>query len=151
MPSPEAAERRARYQVHMQEGLGIDETLIERVVHGFYADVRADAVLGPIFAGKISDWGPHLERMCAFWSSVMLMSGRYHGQPMPKHTPLPIDAAHFDRWLELFEAAARRIASPEAAEAFIERAHRIAQSLELGVAMHHGKLLGVGERFRREA
>jgi hemoglobin len=151
MASPEAAERRARYQSHMSGDLGVDEALIEAVVHGFYADVRADAVLGPIFAARIADWGPHLERMCAFWSSVMLMSGRYHGQPMPKHTPLPIDAAHFDRWLDLFEAAARRIAAAEAAEAFIERARRIAQSLELGVAAHHGKLLALGERFRRQS
>jgi hemoglobin len=149
MASPEAAERRATYQAHMREAVGVDEALIAAVVHGFYADVRADALLGPIFEARIADWGPHLEQMCAFWSSVMLMSGRYHGQPMPKHTPLPVDAAHFDRWLALFEAAARRIAPTDAAEAFIERARRIAQSLELGVAAHSGVLLGVGERFHR--
>src|SRR6185437_7027464 len=50
----------------------------------------------------------HLQTMCDFWSSVLLMTGRYHGQPMRKHAPLPIGGVHFDRWLELFEAAARR-------------------------------------------
>ena len=47
---------------------------------------------------------PHL---CAFWSSVALMSGRYHGQPMVAHLPLPIDTPHFDRWLEIFAETAR--------------------------------------------
>jgi hemoglobin len=78
------------------------------------------------------------------------MSGRYHGAPMPKHLPLPVDAAHFDRWLELFEATAKEVCPPEAAEHFIERARRIAASLELGVAGVNGVLLGLGERFRRE-
>jgi hemoglobin len=79
-----------------------------------------------------------------------LMSGRYQGTPMPKHMPLPIDAAHFDRWLELFEATATEVCPPEAAGHFVERAQRIAASLELGVAGANGVLLGRGERFRRE-
>jgi hemoglobin len=86
--------------------------------------------------------------MCAFWSSVTLMSGRYHGSPMAKHLPLPVDAAHFDRWLALFEATARELCPPEAAAYFVERAQRIATSLELGIAGGHGVLLGIGERFR---
>jgi hemoglobin len=87
--------------------------------------------------------------MFAFWSSVALMSGRYHGSPMAKHMPLPIDAGHFDRWLALFEETAREICPPEAAAHFIERARRIAESLELGIAGQHGVLLRSGERFRR--
>ena len=93
----------------------------------------------------IGDWEPHL---CAFWSSVALMSGRYHGTPMVKHVALPIDA---DRWLALFEVTAREICSPEAAAHFVERARRIAASLELGIAGGHGVLLGNGERFASEA
>jgi hemoglobin len=124
--------------------------MIDRLVRGFYARVRADEMLAPVFDARIRDWEPHLQQMCAFWSSVALMSGRYHGAPMPKHLPLPIDAAHFDRWLELFEATAADICPPEAAEHFVERARRIAASLELGVAGANGALLGLGERFRRK-
>ena len=88
--------------------------------------------------------------MCAFWSSVALMTGRYHGTPMVKHMPLPVDAGHFDRWLELFEATAREICPPEAAERISwSVARRIAASLELGVAGGQGVMLGTGERFRR--
>ena len=100
-------ERRERLTAEIMERTGIDEAMIERLVRGFYAKVRADAVLGPIFEARIRDWEPHLAQMCAFWSSVALMTGRYHGTPMAKHLPLPVDAGHFDRWLELFEAAAR--------------------------------------------
>jgi hemoglobin len=87
--------------------------------------------------------------MCAFWSSVALMSGDYHGNPMGRHLPLPIDARHFDRWLVLFEATAADICPPSAARHLIERAHRIAQSLELGIAASQGTLLRRGQRFYR--
>lgn len=143
--------RRAGIIERIQAETGIDEPMITQLVHAFYRRVRADPLIGPVFAARISDWDPHLERMCAFWSSVMLMSGRYHGAPMPKHAVLPIDAAHFDRWLELFRATARDICPPPAAERFIERAEMIARSLELGVATSQGVLLDRDQRFRRIA
>lgn len=68
---------------------------------------------------------------------------------MPKHLPLPIDARHFDRWLELFSETAFTLCPPVAADHFIERARRIAESLELGVANASGVLLAKGERFVR--
>jgi hemoglobin len=68
------------------------------------------------------------------------MSGRYHGQPMTAHLPLPIDTPHFDRWLELFAETAREVCSPAAAALFVDRAHRIADSLELGIAAQKGEI-----------
>lgn len=143
------AERRAQLTADISEKTGITEAMIERLVHGFYAKVRTDALLAPVFEARIRDWEPHLAQMCAFWSSVALMSGRYHGTPMVKHLPLLVDAAHFDRWLALFEQAAREICPPQAAAHFVERARRIAASLELGIAGGQGILLGSGERFWR--
>lgn len=144
-----AVARRAEITRAVRERTGIDEAMIERLVRGFYARVRDDAVLGPIFAKRITDWEPHLQRMCAFWSSVALMTGIYHGQPMQKHLPLPVDGRHFDRWLALFEATAEEICPPQAAAYFIERARRIAESLELGIACAQGVLLHKGQRLRR--
>jgi hemoglobin len=118
-------ERRERITAEIVKRTGIDEHMIERLVRRFYEKVRGDALLGPVFAARIRDWEPHLQRMCAFWSSVALMSGRYHGNPMTKHLPLPVDAAHF-----------------------VERAWRIAESLELGIAGGRGILLRRGERLR---
>jgi hemoglobin len=140
-------ERRAQIVQQMREHTGIDESMIEQLVHGFYARVRDDELLGPIFNSRIRDWDPHLQRMCNFWSSVVLSSGVYHGQPMRMHLPLPVDARHFDRWLALFERTARDLFDEEIAELFVDRAQRIAMSLELGIASSHGVLLGRGERF----
>ena len=144
------AGRRERITAEISERTGITEAMIERLVRAFYDKVRSDAVLAPIFDARIKDWEPHLQQMCAFWSSVALMSGRYHGAPMVKHLPLPVDAAHFDRWLDLFETTVHEICRPVAAAHFVERARRIAASLELGIANGQGVLLGVGERFRRD-
>ena len=145
----EAAARRAAAVQRIRDETGIDEALIDALVEGFYARVRDDDFIGPVFAERISDWGPHLEQMKLFWSSVALSTGVYQGRPMPKHLPLPIDARHFDRWLEIFEAAARDLCPPVAAEHFIVRARRIAESLELGVANANGVLVGPGERYTR--
>ncbi len=119
---------------------GIDEAMIERLVREFYRRILEDPLLGPIFQARVADWPVHLARMCDFWSSVVLMSGRYHGQPMATHLPLPVDTPHFDRWLELFAATAHDLFPRHAAEYFLERAHRIADSLELGIAAQKGEI-----------
>jgi len=121
---------------------GIGEAMIERLVRAFYGRARLDPFIGPIFESKVRDWEAHIARICAFWSSVALMSGRYHGQPMAAHLGLPIDTAHFDRWLEIFAATAQELCPPAAAAHFLERAQRIADSLEMGMAAHKGEIRG---------
>ena len=143
----EGPARRSRLTAEIVEQTGIDEALIGKLVHTFYASIREDALLGPIFEAQVEDWDKHLDRMCAFWSSVTLMTGRYHGQPMRAHAPLGISGAHFDNWLALFSATAKDVCTATAADHFIERAHKIAQSLELGIAMQRGVSLKPGERL----
>lgn len=114
---------------------GVTEAMISDLVHAFYARVRADPDLGPIFEGAIRGvWEPHLQKMCAFWSSVMLTSGRYKGNPMAAHLRhKSIRPFHFDRWLALFRETAQQVCPPDAASAFIDRAERIADSLQRGM------------------
>jgi hemoglobin len=126
---------------------GIDDAMIEKLVRTFYGRVRCDALLGPVFESRVTDWGAHIARLCLFWSSVALMSGRYHGQPMAAHMPLPVDAAHFERWLQIFTTTARELCPPAAAAHFIERASRIADSLELGIAAQKGDIGRRGTRL----
>jgi hemoglobin len=135
-----AAERRARITAGLMEKTGIDDAMIERLVRMFYARVQADPLIGPIFATRIEDWEAHIAKLCAFWSSVALMTGRYHGQPMQAHLELPVAAEHFDRWIALFERTADELCPPQAASHFIERARRIADSFELGIAGRQGKI-----------
>jgi hemoglobin len=151
MDADHPASRRADVTADVVQRTGIDEAMIERLVRRFYDKVRGDPLLGPVFAARIADWEPHLLRMTDFWSSVALMSGRYHGRPMEKHMKLPVDAEHFDRWLALFQETAGEVCPPAAACHFIERAQRIAESLELGLALHHNTYVRKGQRFRRPA
>jgi hemoglobin len=132
--------RRARITAEIKRQTGIDEPMIERLVRTFYGRVQLDPLLGPVFAERVTDWEDHMQRLCAFWSSVTLLTGRYHGQPMPKHARLPVDGTHFDRWLDLFEATAKEVCPPTAAAVFIDRARRIADSLEMGVATVKGEM-----------
>lgn len=127
---------------------GVDEAMIRELVHRFYARVRADAVLGPIFDRIIGDgWDEHLAKLCDFWSSVTLMTGRYHGRPMPAHFRIEgLDATHFGRWLALFRLTAHEVCPPEAAALFVQRAETIAESFQLGLAAARGELPPISRR-----
>lgn len=131
--SPPIVSARPEITAALMAQTGLDEAILRDLVHRFYDRVRADAVLGPVFAARITDWGPHLERMVAFWSSVALMTGRYHGAPMPAHATLPVNGAHFARWLDLFRQTATEVCPPEGAALVIERAERIARSFQMAV------------------
>ena len=118
----------------------ITEEALGRLVERFYARVRRDPLLGPVFNGAIDDWPEHLERLHAFWSSVMLTSGRYKGRPLPahlKHGPA-MTAERFERWLALWRQATSEMFEPEAAAALHSKAERIAESLTLGVRYAKG-------------
>jgi hemoglobin len=112
----------------------LSEPLIERLVHTFYGRVREDALIGPIFEARLAGrWDAHLAKMIDFWSSIALRSGRYFGRPHVAHQDLGLDPAHFQRWLTLFEETARAVCDEASAAFFIDRAHRIADSLQIGL------------------
>ena len=122
----------------------ITEQDIARLVPAFYERVRQDLVLGPIFNDAIGDWPHHLDKLKAFWSSVMLTTGRYKGQPMVAHVrhEKRMTPDNFARWLALWRQTSGDVLSPEAAAAFQEKADRIAESLLLGVQFHRDRNAG---------
>jgi hemoglobin len=116
----------------------VTEDAIRRLLALFYGRVRHDPQLGPVFARAVgttdTDWAPHLARVSDFWSSVMLRSGRYHGDPFSVHLRLPdLQPTMFDRWLALFGETCAELFDPDVADAFRERAERIASSLRMGL------------------
>lgn len=112
----------------------ITEVEIQELVRRFYAKVRQDPMIGPVFEAKVEDWDHHLSKLADFWSSVMLTTGRYKGNPMLAHLRLKtVTPAHFDRWLALFAETAAEIFPPDAAREFIARAENIGRSLQLGM------------------
>jgi hemoglobin len=119
----------------LQKALQIDEASLQALVDDFYARVRADPKLGPIFNDAIDDWPGHLDKLTAFWSSVMLTSGRYKGQPVPAHMRhiTRITPELFDRWLALWAESTEQLMTPEAAALLQAKAARIAESLQLAL------------------
>ncbi|MHC2000062.1 group III truncated hemoglobin [Methylobacterium sp. CM6241] len=122
-----------------------EDTLTEASLHAFlgafYARVQRDPLIGPVFARVIAndDWPRHLAVIQDFWSSVLLKSGRYKGNPFGKHRGLgDLTPAHFARWLALFEQAANEEFPPDIATILIERAHRIGDSLQAGLFFRPG-------------
>jgi hemoglobin len=174
--------RREQVMAEIAARTGIDEAMIDRLVRAFHARAMLDGLPGPVFASRIGDWELHLQRIVAFWSSVALTIGRYHGQPMRGHLALPVGAAHstdgsrcsrkppramthslrsrasaralfVQRFTQTPAGAsvwidARAMCRPAAAEHFIERARRIAQGFEGGMAVYHGIMPREGGPFR---
>jgi len=104
---------------------------IAELVKAFYMKVRDDRLLGPVFAVAIGNaWGPHLEKMNGFWSSVLLDSRVYKGNPMAIHEQLPsLTRDNFERWLQLWRETAPTICSSELASLFIRKAEMIGGNL----------------------
>lgn len=119
----------------MDAGHDITETQIAALIPRFYDRVRADALIGPVFARAIDNWPPHLEKLMAFWSSVMLTSGRYKGNPMAAHMNhlATITPPMFDRWLALWAQVTVETLPADIATALQAKADRIAQSLKLAL------------------
>jgi hemoglobin len=103
---------------------------VAKLVYTFYDKVRADELLGPVFEQAISNWGPHLEIMCNFWSTMLLYSGRYKGDPMSKHLSLPLAPNHFSQWLSLFNGTVEALFRGEIADNAKARAKNIARIMQ---------------------
>ena len=117
----------------------LSEEHIAELVDRFYARVRGDELLGPIFEAAIGDeWIPHLTKMRAFWSTVMLASRTYKGNPMIAHLNLPrLTREHFDRWLEIWRQTAGELYAEPVAGQFIQKAEMIAERLLETISLYH--------------
>ena len=120
---------------------GITEARLKTLVDLFYARVRRDPLIGPVFNGAIHDWPEHLDKLHAFWSSVMLTSGRYKGRPLPAHIKHgdAITPQSFERGVSLWRETTEEVLPPAAAAAMQEKAARIAESLSLGIEFARGR------------
>jgi hemoglobin len=114
------------------------EAAIAACVENFYAAALADEALGPMFREAIDDLPAHLQVIRDFWSHALLGTKRYEGSAFGAHMKLPIEWPHFDRWLALFEAAAREHLPADLAERALARARHMTQSFRVGLFPFHG-------------
>lgn len=112
------------------------QTEISELVDRFYAKVREDDEIGPIFNETIESWDAHLALLKDFWTTVLTGEPRYKGNPMVAHFPLKLDKRHFHRWLSLFEETAAEIMSAEHAQIILRKAEQIAANIERMRAMY---------------
>lgn len=122
------------------------EADIARLVGQFYDRVRRDAELGPIFTDVAQvDWSHHIPRLVGFWSTVLLGTGQYRGNPVQPHlelgTKTALHTAHFERWLALFGQTVDALFAGDRAEMAKMRAQSIATVLQsklyVAGALHH--------------
>jgi hemoglobin len=111
----------------------IDEEAIALMVRRFYERARQDAQLGPVFEAAVHDWPAHFARLEDFWSSVLLTTGRYKGNPFARHLNRGIGPEMFPRWLGLWRETAQELFEPQPAQLLIHRAERIGDSLRSGM------------------
>ena len=116
----------------------ITELAIAALVERFYSKARRDPLIGPVFNAAVEDWDEHLHKLRDFWSSVMLTTGRYKGNPMAVHLKQPIEPQFFDRWLELWRDTAGELFAPPIAARLRDKADRIADSLKLALFYRPG-------------
>ena len=111
-----------------------DADRIALLVHGFYADVRNDPLLGPVFEKALHGrWDAHLQRLVDFWSTVALGTRSFKGDVFGKHMALEgITPAHFAAWVGLWQQHTNRLFAPEVAHDLQVAAHGIARNLFRG-------------------
>jgi hemoglobin len=61
-PVMNGSQRRAQITADIAERTGIDDAMIQRLVHAFYAKIRKDAFLGPVFHSRVGSRDLHLAR-----------------------------------------------------------------------------------------
>jgi hemoglobin len=127
--------------------MALEHHQLRPLIDAFYRRVRRDVRLGPIFEAHVKDWDEHSERLTDFWSSLMLTSGRYKGNPFATHRPFAaaLDPELFERWLELWQISTDEMFPAEIAAEFQRKAGRVAESLKAGLLFNPGLASGGGE------
>ncbi|WP_019588194.1 group III truncated hemoglobin [Deinococcus apachensis] len=118
------------------------EAALRPLLADFYARARADDLLGPLFAAHVTDWDAHLDRVTAFWVTMLGGGAAWRGNLNSVHAGLGIRGPHLARWLALFRAAAQAHLSPQAAALLTTRAEA------MGARLGQGKR-GNGPHVRR--
>jgi hemoglobin len=108
---------------------------LELLIDRFYEKVKTDTVIGPFF-GHVN-WERHLPVMYDFWENTLFYTGGYNGNPLKSHKALharcPLNAAHFERWLELFMSTVDEMYEGEKAELAKQRALSISTVMRIKI------------------
>jgi hemoglobin len=112
----------------------LDRAGITLLVDRFYAAVRADAVLGPVFEPLLQGrWDAHLARMVDFWCTASKVERSFRGDVYRQHMALTgITPQHLARWLRLWQQHTAALFAPAAAARLQGVAVGVARVMHLG-------------------
>lgn len=117
---------------------------LARLLKSFYADVRQDDVIGPIFNSRIHDWPSHLEKIAEFWALQTGGPSVYAGGFGRAHLPLGLDLVHFEHWLGLWEWNCKRNLQEAEATEMIGLAYVFGRRLHAMTTGRSGLNIGPG-------
>lgn len=112
----------------------VTDAQIAAVIEEFYAVVRTHPGLGPVFAAHVTDWAAHEAKIARFWKNAIRHERDYDGNPMAVHKAAGnVRPGMFIPWLALFDRVLTRNLPPEVAGAWSALAHRIGDSMAMGL------------------
>jgi hemoglobin len=128
-----------------------DRADVAVLVEAFYRRVFEDALIGPIFTEIARmDLDHHLPIITDFWETVLFNARRYRRDLLQLHLALnrrfPLEAQHFERWLELWIATVDERYAGQKAELAKTQGRRIAGSIYRRV---HGRSASEFESLER--
>lgn len=115
-----------------------------KLVNAFYAKIRKDELLGPIFNKHIPEdhWPKHIEHITDFWMGRLFGVIAFKGNPAEKHRQVDegqgyqIKKSHFDHWVNLWTETVTKQYNCKLADKAIMMAGRIAQG-QMGFIMQN--------------
>lgn len=121
-----------------------NRTDIELLVNIFYERIIADQKLGYIFQHIAQEnRDTHLPAMYDFWENIILFTGKYEGNPMnlPQHLHhiIPLNAAHFYHWNQLFVCTVNDLFEGEKANLAKQRAISISGIIKKNILDYQQK------------
>lgn len=118
---------------------------IFQLITAFYAKVRSDDLLGPIFNGMISDWNKHHDHLTTFWCNQLFIErGTYRGDPIVVHQKVDdfaqhkINEQHFGRWLNLWVRTIDELFTGDYAFILKNRARKMSTHIHLSIFTARG-------------
>ncbi len=118
---------------------------VAKLIHAFYAEVREDDLLGPIFNSMIKDWDKHLDLLTDFWETNLFFVKKYTGNPLEAHVRTDkfnnhtINEFHFGTWLNLWFKNIDDLFEGENAQLAKNRARNMSTFMNMEIFNHKPK------------
>lgn len=115
---------------------------ISLLVRTFYAKIRKDEMLGPIFNGIIRDWESHFSLLTDFWETQLFLNRKYSGNPVLVHQEVDdkmnhsLTPEHFGYWINLWFSTIDELFEGENAWIAKNRAQKMSTMLYMQIYQH---------------